>query len=261
MNSKTTIYFVLLLISRALMAQDTPCNCLENLNKLILKTEENYAGYPAKVNTSTRPTYNKLIQTLRAKTLNLTAPQTCFNLLKEYVRFFKDKHFTLSYYNPKGSNNEKIAYSQAYFDKAIAQKTLQPLEGLWVNAEGSLKLAIQKAPNNTYKAIVVESKNPNEFAGLVYLTLTPSKNGYVAKQYDYSITTDTPAKQRGNLLQIWNQQLFGKIYPEHVTPVEQAELSTWRDNNNGLTFRSLSLPKRPISRFQLLATTTTAFRL
>lgn len=103
-----------------------------------------------------------------------------------------------------------------------------------------MKLAIQKFPNNIYKAIVIESKDPKIPSGLVYLTLTPTKNGFIAKEYDNFISTDKPARQKGNLLQIWNDDMFGKLYPTELTKAERDELRTWLNDNKGLDFRKLS---------------------
>jgi hypothetical protein len=100
-------------------------------------------------------------------------------------------------------------------------------------------LAIKKF-DNVFKAIVVDSKDPNIPMGLVKFTLTPVKNGFIAKEYDYFNTTDIPAKQKGNLLQIWNFSLFGKVYPSEMAPAEKSELNTWKNNNNGLDFKQLS---------------------
>jgi C-terminal processing protease CtpA/Prc len=117
---------------------------------------------------------------------------------------------------------------------------LSSVEGIWVNAEATIKLAIKKCQDNTFKAIVLESQDMNIPKGLVYLTLTASKKGFFAKEYDTFITTDTPAKQVGNLLQIWNQKMFGRIFPKEMTNDEKSELNTWRNNNHGLDFQKLS---------------------
>jgi len=229
-----------ILFSTTLFSQDNKCNCLDNLNKLITKTEENYAGFPTKVNETSSEDYKNLIKRLQQKATTEQRPKICFYLMKEYVRFFKDKHFILSYTNEKDNDTEKIKYSDSYFRNAISKKQLSEIEGIWINADTSLKIAIQKTAKNTYKGIVIEARDVKISKGLVYLTLTITTNGFIAKEYNSFITTDIPAKQKGNLLQIWNHSLFGKIYPNKLTSLEQNELSTWKDNNNGLSFRKLS---------------------
>lgn len=226
--------------STSLFSQDNKCNCLDNLTKLIAKTEENYAGFPTKVNESSSEDYQNLIKKLQLKAKTEQSPKICFYLLKEYVRFFKDKHFILSYTDEKDYDTEKIKYSDIYFKNAISKKQLNEIEGIWINADTSLKIAIQKTAKNTYKGIVLEAKDAKISRDLVYFTLTNTTNDFIAKEYNSFITTDIPAKQKGNLLQIWNHSLFGKIYPNKLTPSEQNELSTWRNNNNGLNFKKLS---------------------
>ncbi len=222
-----------------LFSQDT-CNCLQNLNTLIAKTEENYAGFPAKITASTKPLYNALVKKLRSKTDAITNPKTCFYFLAEYVKFFKDKHFVLRYNNAKDYDYEILKYNKSYLENKINTKKLSTVEGIWINADTSLKLAIQRFGNNIYKAIVIESKNATIPTGLVYFTLKQSSRGFVAKEYNSFITTETPVKQRGNLLQIWNNELFGKIYPTSLHQNEKDELRTWLNNNNGLAFKKLS---------------------
>jgi len=240
MKQTICILAVLMILSTELFSQDNQCNCLENLNKIVAKTEENYTGFPAKINEVNNTRYKELIKALQKKSLNETNPKTCFYLLKEYIRFFKDKHFILNYSNANDYDNEKITYSEKYFKKELAKKGLSEIEGVWVNADTSLKLAVQKYPSNIFKAIVLESKDTKIPVGLVYFTLTPSKNGFIAKEFNSFITTDIPAKQKGNLLQIWNHAMFGKVYPNEFTKAEKAELDTWKNNNNGLDFQKLS---------------------
>lgn len=226
--------------SSAMMAQDNQCNCLDNLNQLIAKTEENYAGFPTKVNPQTKGNYQKLIKSLRKKSAAINQPKACFFLLKTYVRFFQDKHFILNYTNEKDYDTETATYSESYFKNAAAKNKLTQLEGIWQNPDSSLVLAIRKFSQKTYKAIVVRSNDGKIPVGLVYFTFVATPNGYIVKPYDYFITTDIPAKQKGNLLQIWNQYMFGMVYPKQMSIAEQEELNTWRDNNNGLAFKKLS---------------------
>ena len=143
--------------STSLFTQDNKCNCLDNLTKLIAKTEENYAGFPTKVNESSSEDYQNLIKKLQLKAKTEQSPKICFYLLKEYVRFFKDKHFILSYTDEKDYDTEKIKYSDIYFKNAISKKQLNEIEGIWINADTSLKIAIQKTA--TTKAVAIASTN------------------------------------------------------------------------------------------------------
>jgi hypothetical protein len=229
-----------MLIAASVFSQPGNCNCSENFKVLKNETEKNYAGFPAKVNSKTTVGYSKLISSVQQKVNDVSDAKKCFFILREYIRFFSDKHFILSYSNEKDFDTVKILYSDTYLKQRLASKQLTKMEGIWINSDTSLKLAIQWYPGNIYKAIVVESNNPKESPGLVYMTITPKENGYISKKYDSFLTTDIPVVQTGNLLQIWNQLMLGKIYPSDITASEREELMSWGNNNYGLAFKKLS---------------------
>lgn len=242
---KLNLYFLTVLVLFATLAfsqgkQENLCNCLDNLKQLISKTEENYAGYPSKVNDETRSAYKKMILKLKAKAKNETNPKTCFYILKNYVIFFEDKHFNLSYNYENDFDHEIMNLSENDFKKNSVIRKLDALEGIWISADSTLKLAIQKFSKNIYKAIVVQTKNPKVPLGLVYATLYKKNNRIIAKEYNTFITTDIPAKIKGNLLQLGFLSMYGKIYPNALSSAEKEELNTWRSNNNGLCFKKLS---------------------
>jgi hypothetical protein len=237
------LWLILFLFSKASFTQPSQgaaCNCQDNLRRLISKTEENYAGYPSKVNNNTKIPYKKLIQQLEAKAKYETNPKLCFYILEKYVKFFADKHFTLSYNNENDFNNEVISLTEDDFKKNSSKRKLDAIEGIWMNADSTMKLAIQKFPNNIYKAIVIQTQDPKIPLGLVYATLRRNNEKFFVKEYNYFITTEIPAKVRGNLLQLGFLSMYGKIFPNILSNTEKEELTTWRDNNNGLHFKKLS---------------------
>lgn len=240
MNYRLTFIFVFLFTSVILYGQGTTCNCMENLVKTIQKTEENYAGYPVKVNTASYNTYNNLVENLKQKALPETNSKNCYYIIKQYVNFFKDKHFIISYYNEKDYDSSVIIYSETYLKNQRHSKTLSPVEGIWIAPDSSTKIAIQKTKDGTFKAIKIESKTDEFPVGFVYFTLTPNNKQYIVKEYNSFVSTAKPAKQRGNLLQLWNHAMWGKIYPQKMSPAETAELTTWKNNNNGLAFKKLN---------------------
>lgn len=219
--------FSLLLITSIVKAQTETCNCLDNLNKTIKETELNYAGYPAKVNVS----YKKLVSNLRSKALVANDPKQCYYLIREYVRFFKDKHFIISYTNPKDFDSAVTSYSG---------KPVLPIEGIWISPDSATKIAIQKATDGTFEAIRCESSTDSFPKGFVYFRLIPNGDQYIVKKYDGFVSTDFPAKQTGNLLRLWNHTLWGKVSPQKMTKEEHEELSAWKSNNYGLAFKQLN---------------------
>lgn len=233
---KLNILLITIAFPTLLVAQQIPCNCLANLNETIAKTEINYAGFPTKVNVKTKPGYENLVNNLRKKATNESNAKACFYLIKDYVRFFKDKHFSLTYLNNNDYDKEIVDIDDSYF------KTLKPgndAQGIWTNPDSSITLGIKKDSNNEYKAIILKAKDEKLPKGLVYFTLKPHKKGYLLKQYNVFNSIDFYAQQREGLLQLWNFSLFGRIFPKEMTASEKKELNTWRNNNNGLDFNQL----------------------
>lgn len=233
---KLSALLIILAFPYLLIAQQVSCNCLDNLNETIVKTEINYAGFPTKVDAKTKSDYDNLITSLRARAGNESNAKKCFYLIKDYIRFFKDKHFSLSYLNKNDYDNEKEDIDESYF------KILKPdnsVEGIWTNPDSSITLGIKKFPDNEYKAIILKAKDEKLPKGLVYFKLKPHKKGYLLQQYNVLNSIDFYAQQRGGLLQLWNFSLFGRISPREMTASEKRELNTWKSNNNGLDFNQL----------------------
>ncbi|ATP58426.1 hypothetical protein CPT03_19145 [Pedobacter ginsengisoli] len=233
---KLFAFLITLVFPYLLLAQQPSCNCLENLNEAITKTEANYAGFPTKVTTTTKAAYETLINNLRTKADKENNEKNCFNIVKDYIRFFKDKHFSLTYLNKDDSDNEIVNLDESYFK---TQKPSKDIEGIWTNPDSSITLGIKKFPGNEYKAIILKAKDEKLQKGLVYFSLKPHKKGYLLKQYNVFNSIDFYAKQRGDLLQLWNFALFGRTFPREMTAEEKRELNTWKNNNNGLDFKQL----------------------
>lgn len=227
-------------LSTPALAQKETCDCRENLLTTITKTEENYAGFPAKVNSSTSATYQRLVETLKKSASAVSDPKKCYFLIKQYIDFFKDKHFILSYIADKDIDSSVVKFSVEAIKDRFKKKWLSPVEGIWINPDSTQKIAIQKTANGSYQAIKLDSKTDDFPAGFVYFTLTPNKGQFIAKEYNSFVSTATPAKLKGNLLQLWNMSIWGKTYPTTLTKTEAEEFSNWKNNNNGLVFKRLS---------------------
>jgi hypothetical protein len=231
MKTKTILSLVFFLLPILALAQEIPCNCAENLSETIKKTEANYAGFITKVNTTTRPAYDALLKELKTKAARQTTKKECYYVIKDYVRFFKDKHFSFTYSNKNDPDREVLKVDEQDFKSLKTVKAESP--------DSALTLGIKKFPGNEYKAVILEAKDKNLEKGLVYFTLKPHKKGYLLKQYNVFNSTDMYAVQRGGLLQLWNFALYARVSRQPMTAAEQAELLTWRNNNNGLNFKML----------------------
>jgi hypothetical protein len=232
----TGMLFVSLTFTFSAYSQkDLQCQCLENLNITIQKTEQNYAGFPTKINTKTRPAYETLVKKLKEKAAPETSAKKCFYIISEYIKFFKDKHFGFNYRNREDATERFVSVSKDHFDV----KGLDPVEGVWVSPDSSIHLAVKKTSKDVFKAIVLETTRKDLKQGLVYFTLTRHPKGFVLNQYHVFTSIEMYAKQRGNLLQLWNFELWGKIYPKAMTASEKKELNLWSNNNNGLDFQQV----------------------
>jgi hypothetical protein len=217
------------------MAQGVPCDCPKNLDETIKKTEQNYAGFITKVNKQSGPAYNALLKTLHLRAAQQTNAKACFYIISDYIRFFKDKHFSFTYLNKNDPDREILAVDEGYFAKPKAGKVNDP-EGIWISPDSTLTLAIKKFPGNEYKAIVLKAKDEKLEKGLVYFSLKPHKKGFLLKQYNVFNSIDFYATQRAGLLQLWNFSQYGRVSPVPMTVAEKTELATWKNNNNGLDF-------------------------
>ncbi|HMO61969.1 MAG TPA: S41 family peptidase [Ferruginibacter sp.] len=233
--------------------QNNNCLCSANLDTLIFKTEANYAGFPKKVNKVNHNTYKLLVASLKKSAASVIEAKPCFAILSKYVQFFYDRHFNISYYNEKDVESEIVKITEADFKKRFQNKMARhQLEGIWINQDSSLKLGILQYPGQIFKAIVLEAKNPKIPSGLVYMTISRGSRGFTVKYYNSFSSTQFPVNIKGNLLQGWTYELFGKIYPTHMSNAEQKELSTWKHYNNGLDFYKIS-PKTAVLKIPSFA--------
>jgi hypothetical protein len=240
MNFRWTGVALLFGLSNTLFGQGSQCNCLENLATTIQKTEENYAGFPAKVNAKTEHAYRQLVAQVKQKAQTETNAKRCYYIISEYVRFFKDKHFILSYYNPRDFDSIVVPFSEEKLRMQWARVKPSPVEGIWTNPDSTIRIAIQKKKDGSFKAVRIESKVDSYPPGFEYFTLTPGGAQFIVREYDAFVSTATPAKQNGNLLQLWNHAMWGKIFPQSMIDQEAKELATWKGNNKGLAFKRLT---------------------
>lgn len=239
MIQRLTAMFTCLTLALSSYAQELKCNCTDNLNTAIQKTEQNYAGFPIKVTAKTRASYDALTRELRKKSDTVTNPGTCFYIIKDYVAFFKDWHFGFTYSSDSESDKQYADMTEAYFRKTFKPEALSPVEGIWINPDSTLKIAISQTSKNVFKGIIVKSSDPTINPGLVYCTLTKNGRGYSFTKYNV-FTKGYPARQHGGLLKLWSTEMWGKEYPGTMSQKEKEELATWRNYNFGLAFGKLN---------------------
>lgn len=223
-----------------LLSQSTKCDCISNLDTLIVKTEKNYAGFPKKALENNQTKYIALKNSTRAKAKQIKEAKPCFYVMSEYVQFFYDRHFAVTYYNEQDFDIEQINISEEELINQLKHRKKNDLEGIWVNQNNKLKIGILKFPNDIYKAFILESNDTKISKGQIYMKISKGKKGLDVKYYDSFSSTIYPIKQKGNLLLGWNGEIFGKIYPNAMSKNEVKEFNTWKYGNNGLDFYTIS---------------------
>jgi len=236
MEKRITALLIILLAASHASGQTASCNCSANLDTLIHKTELNYAGFPSKTGDKHQSSYSRLTKSVLQQAKNITDPVRCFDVLKSYIAYFRDRHFDLSY--PLDSTNRKFSSLTAADFKNLPDKRNATIEGIWMNPDSTIKIGIRKSTADAYEGIVLESRDKAVPAGLVYVTLKKHTRGYTFSKYDY-LTIDYPARHDEGLLRLWNMELWGRVYPQEMSRQEKAELSTWKDYHFGLSFDQL----------------------
>jgi hypothetical protein len=179
------------------------CNCIANLDTAIKKTELNYVGYPDMIARKLLPEYKKMVKKLRMNAANQSDPQKCFQILKEYVIFFNDKHFDIEYSVLDTTTFKYNALTEKAFTSAFAHKKRDSIEGIWINPDSSMKLAVYQVNPVTYQGVILESTDAKLKPGLVYYIFKKDKNGFTFDRYDW-MTPDFPVRVRDGLLYVWN---------------------------------------------------------
>jgi hypothetical protein len=235
------IYLILTILSLTVNAfsQEKACNCLENLDKVIEKTEINYAGFPSAVTQKTISKYNNLIKKLKKSADATSIPKECFQIIKEYVVYFNDKHFDFEYAVNDDSNKEYRQITESQFRSTYNKIKIGTIEGIWTNPDSTIKLAIIPKTKNVYQAVILKSNDEKLPKGLVYSTITKTARGYTFDKYNW-ITPDYPLRVRNGLLFMWNFEIWGREYPAPMSSEEKTELSTWKSYNFGLGISKLN---------------------
>lgn len=97
---------------KSLENEKTDCNCIENFEFVKSRVESSYAGFPDKVNSETKDQYDSLCFKLVEKAKETRSTTMCFNIIKEYINFFKDNHLKFHMAFELDPNQNMITYPQ-----------------------------------------------------------------------------------------------------------------------------------------------------
>ena len=156
------------------------CDCATQFTFVKHEMETNYAGYKDKVNPKTVSQYATLTSKYLDKVKRADKPQYCFQLIKEWLDFFKDGH--VQPYPAGGKdgdtmgqaerikNTETLELSKAQLETL---KTAKGIEGIYVHNDSMYTIAVikNKTEYRDYAAVIINSKTPNWKAGQVKIEL------------------------------------------------------------------------------------------
>lgn len=211
------------------------CNCLSSLDSLRHKISLNYAGYEDKVNAKTRVYYGRLVRELRTLASKSPGRRACFSLLARYINFFEDKHLQIGDYHPDDFMRIYEPFTKEDARQRLRNTSVDSPEGIWVEPSGEKKLAIIKDGKRpgTFKALVIESSDPNFKPGQLYYRLHNKGSFYEVESFGNALLS---AKSRGKHYKnlFYNYLPWMRQYPHQPTPAEQREFEAWKNNGKGL---------------------------
>jgi hypothetical protein len=174
----------------ASMAQQQ-CDCMSNFNFMVEKIKNNYVGYADKVTAANNKEFTHFTDS--CKKVAATGDQhTCLQVMRTWLRFFKDYHTSVSInsdpsnYNTIRSifaNTEKVPLSEkqfrAYLDKNAGK--LDPIEGIWEEEYHSYRVGFirdVKKPGKEFAGFILKADSIFWMPGQVKARVQKSKNSY-----------------------------------------------------------------------------------
>ena len=250
---KQIFTFLILVISLSSFSQDD-CNCEQNLSKLIIKMESEYPGFQEK--TPDKRMYNTFKERLIIKSQN-TSATNCYDLLSDYLSFFRDGHIFLigkkefqamkEAREAQESQTNEVQDSQA--DENLESKvdkrfddfykhlseTKDELEGVWISE--NYKVGIRKVKDN-YQGFIIEASNkswkPKE---IKFCLMQEGKANYY--MCDHSLREDNFEQFDGSVLSFEGiNSVFIKEFPE--PKLTENEINLILDKKQGFHFTKLT---------------------
>ncbi len=222
-----------IILPTLIFSQTNTCNCPDNLDSVIKKIEQNYIGFEDRVKTHTKNDYTKLVAQLKDKAQKTNEAASCFAIIKTYIRFFNDRHLGFAFLPKDVQSSKIIKHDPTYFK----QKGIQPIEGIWVNADSTEWMAIKSISKNLFQGYLIGSKDTSKKVGSILFDFAQVGNRYLVTYPNTFNAQDFFAVQRKHILLIGGESMWGK---QGIHPQERKELLTWRNNNKGLAIETLS---------------------
>lgn len=265
---KTILPFLLLFLMPAFSGAQT-CNCPAQFDWLRQKLALNYSGYRDKVKPEQQADFERHTATFQAKITQVQSDTACLRLLSEWAQWFRDGHIQLYAQNAapvetpaeirqRYADWERIALSEKEVRKYLDASDLDPVEGIYQNAEGNYRVAVMRnsTPERDFAAVLLRADSVWWLPGQVKFDLKINESVqagglYSARYYmrDHSQRSPTVHFASGKLhfleLGEWYKQYPG---PPNTIPKKQVFTLETLDANTAL----LSVPTMNESvRFEL----------
>ena len=170
-------------VAFAQQPDSTRCDCARELSWASAQLARNYAGFADKVTPATRPAYDSLLTALGADAARATTTAECDGVLARWVAWFRDNHVsvtrprpaTAGAATPAGAATDTVAIRARFAswerldlgDEAAVRARLDaagerrdPIEGIWVSADGRYRAAVVRAP-------ATSAASPRDFAMVI----------------------------------------------------------------------------------------------
>jgi len=172
------------------------CPCAEQFDWLRQKTALDYAGYRDKVTPDKQADFERFTTVLQARAAGIATDTACLRLMTDWLQWFRDGHLSLTAKDEsenldpaeiraRFANWESISLTEArarfYFD----QPGREPMEGIYLNDEGSYRIALMKyaQPGRNYIGAVIRADSVWWMPGHVKFDLTQTDPGLFTSHY------------------------------------------------------------------------------
>lgn len=224
---KTILSFIALcLLSAHAGAQS--CECSEQFDWLQKKLALNYSGYRDKVTPENKAVFEQHTAGLQPEIASAGSDTACLRLLRKWARWFRDGHVQLSYRSGPATidpveirqnfqNWEKIVLTETEVRTRFNRPDLDPIEGIYQNAEGSYRIALirDSTSERDFAAVIIRADSVWWTPGQVKFDLKQQEfpGLYTARYYmrDHSLQNPTVKFADGKL----NFIDFGTWYKQY----------------------------------------------
>ncbi|WP_108807329.1 S41 family peptidase [Aquimarina spinulae] len=210
------IIILVLIFPFSVFSQD--CDC-ETSFKWVKETfEKNDAGFSYVINQKGKEAYKKHNQEFFKKLINISNKTDCYELIRDWVTFFRKGHFEIRSLNQENvkSNNKNKKWETLNLEEDIFKKYLKNKEETY-NYEGIWKsdpytIGIKKI-NNEYKGFIIEANGSQWKKGQIKLVIKPDSSS-IYYMGDYSSKTFQKTELLGNEYLQLGFVTLKRIFPE-----------------------------------------------